>query len=212
MATLSEVHIEELLAPYLEARISVTDAERAATQADLRVVYVKVSLYLDLLVRWNQRLNLTSIRDPELMVQRHFGESLFAARELRCRVQDGASVLDFGSGAGFPGLPMQILLPTLHVTLAESQAKKAAFLREVLRALELGAEVRAERVEKLPAVDVFEAVVMRAVDAPGVALATARSRVRPGGWFMQIVSRDAGASGGIKIPGSNSGYLLIGQS
>src|ERR1039457_4759140 len=78
--------------------------------------------YLDLILKWNARFNLTAIRTPEDIVRRHFGESLFAAAHLGpC-----ATLLDYGSGAGFPGLPTQLLRPDVQVTLAESRAKKAA--------------------------------------------------------------------------------------
>ena len=87
----------------------------------------QLSDYLDLLLKWNTRTNLTAIRDPEEIVRRHFGESLFTATRLpACH-----SLLDLGSGAGFPGIPIQLALPEICVTLAESQNKKASFLREV---------------------------------------------------------------------------------
>ncbi len=94
-----------------------------------------LSLYLDLLLRWNARLNLTAVRDPESIVTRHIGESLFAAAQLECETQNPERVFDLGSGAGFPGLPIKIYSPVLRITLIESQHKKATFLREVIRAL-----------------------------------------------------------------------------
>src|SRR3984957_5212512 len=104
MPTLTESAIEDLLQPYLTPPSSLLP---------------KLSLYLDLLLKWNARTNLTAIRDPEEIVRRHFGESLFAAQHLGpCD-----PLLDFGSGAGFPGLPIAILRPDIQVTLAESQNK-----------------------------------------------------------------------------------------
>ncbi len=85
-----------------------------------RTLIPKLSLYLDLLLKWNARTNLTAIRDPEEIVRRHFGESLFTAAHLPA----AQTLLDFGSGAGFPGLPIALFLPQLRVTLAESQNKK----------------------------------------------------------------------------------------
>jgi 16S rRNA (guanine527-N7)-methyltransferase len=94
--------------------------------------------YLDLLLRWNARLNLTAVRDPEQIVTRHFGESLFAARHLYPRLATpGSQLIDLGSGAGFPGLPVKLWAPALHTTLLESNQRKATFLREVVRALHL---------------------------------------------------------------------------
>ena len=101
----------------------------------------QLQTYLDLLLRWNARTNLTAVRDPEQIVTRHFGESLFAAR-LLCDAgalnSTGAvppTLADVGSGAGFPGLPIKLLAPRVQLTLIESQNKKATFLREVVRAL-----------------------------------------------------------------------------
>ncbi|HLI64000.1 MAG TPA: 16S rRNA (guanine(527)-N(7))-methyltransferase RsmG [Terriglobales bacterium] len=94
-------------------------------------------LYLDLLLRWNARVNLTAIRDPEQIVTRHFGESLFAAKVLGLHDRSAITVADVGSGAGFPGIPMKLWVPQIELTLLESQNKKAVFLREVLRRLEL---------------------------------------------------------------------------
>src|SRR5260370_9522 len=114
----------------------------------------KLSPDPDLLLKWNARTNLTAIRDPEEIVRRHFGESLFAARHLNPTTPDPSpmTLLDFGSGAGFPGLPIALLRPDLQVTLAESQNKKAAFLREAVRTLILpNVEVWDARVEALPA-------------------------------------------------------------
>src|SRR5450432_2851718 len=112
----------------------------------------KLQAYLDLLLRWNARINLTAVRDPEQIVTRHFGESLFAARILR---DDGAfpsgspiSLADVGSGAGFPGIPIKLFAPEIHLTLIESQNKKSTFLKEAIRTLQLeNAEVYPGRAE-----------------------------------------------------------------
>ena len=94
--------------------------------------------YLDLLCKWNARVNLTAVRNPEQIVTRHFGESLFAARVLLHEdVRRSLTVADVGSGAGFPGIPLKLWAPQVQLTLIESQNKKATFLREVIRALTL---------------------------------------------------------------------------
>jgi 16S rRNA (guanine527-N7)-methyltransferase len=95
--------------------------------------------YLDLLLRWNARVNLTAVRDPEKIVTRHFGESLFAARILLPGREGAAAstLADVGSGAGFPGIPMKLFAPQLELTLIEAHSKKAVFLREVVRSLGL---------------------------------------------------------------------------
>jgi 16S rRNA (guanine527-N7)-methyltransferase len=115
----------------------------------------QLASYLDLLLRWNARINLTAVRDPEQIVTRHFGESLFAARHLypSCSLATGDwRLLDIGSGPGFPGLPIKIWAPALRTTLLESNQRKATFLREVVRALELtGVQVVCDRAENFAA-------------------------------------------------------------
>src|SRR5690242_2911516 len=116
--------------------------------------------YLDLLLRWNARVNLTALRDPEHIVSRHFGESLFLgtrlfparneSRDATGGGPDWRDMLDFGSGAGFPGLPIKIAAPMIALTLVESRSKKAVFLREVVRSLSLhGVQVVEDRAERL---------------------------------------------------------------
>src|SRR5579859_3673600 len=95
-----------------------------------------ISIYVDLLLKWNARVNLTAIREPDEIVQRHFGESLFAAKYLLERERPQTAI-DLGSGAGFPGVPFAMLAPAVQVTLIESQQKKSTFLRELVRVLEL---------------------------------------------------------------------------
>ena len=93
-----------------------------------------ISTYIDLLLKWNARINLTAIRDPNEIVQRHFGESFFAAKYLLAQKRPQTAI-DLGSGAGFPGVPFALLAPDVRVTLIESQQKKATFLKELIRVL-----------------------------------------------------------------------------
>jgi 16S rRNA (guanine527-N7)-methyltransferase len=157
--------IEQLLRPYLHDDTAIPAA-----------MYDQLSRYLELLLKWNARTNLTAVRGPEEMVRRHFGESLFTGRHLDSFEPKCETLLDFGSGAGFPGLPIQLLLPELQVTLAESQNKKATFLREVVRTLNLKSEVWGGRVEAMPLGRQFDVVAMRAVDDMESALEAAASR------------------------------------
>ena len=135
----------------------------------------QLSLYLDHLLKWNAKINLTAVRDPEEICTRHFGESLFAACQLFPEpMAVKSSAIDIGSGAGFPGIPLKIWAPRLNVTLVESNHKKVAFLRETARLLNLdGVEVlpiRAEEVKTkadlvtLRAVEHFDNVLPRAMD------------------------------------------------
>jgi 16S rRNA (guanine527-N7)-methyltransferase len=157
--------IRTLLEPYSIDNKVVVDLEQLSSQ---------LAVYLELILKWNARTNLTAVREPEEIVRRHFGESLFAGLHLgQC-----AALLDFGSGAGLPGIPIQLLRPEVHVTLAESQGKKAAFLREAIRALGLGTEVWAGRVEAMPPERRFDGVAMRAVDRMEQATQAAALRAR----------------------------------
>ena len=158
MPTLTEETIAKLLAPYLTPPSTLLH---------------QLSLYLDLLLKWNAHTNLTAIRDPHEIVRRHFGESLFAAQHLR----QPATLLDLGSGAGFPGLPIALLYPHIAVTLAESQNKKSTFLRETVRTLNLpNVQIWPARAETLPPNRLFHTITLRAVDNMQAALTAAAPR------------------------------------
>jgi 16S rRNA (guanine527-N7)-methyltransferase len=129
---LSETRIAELLKPFLAGGAQTPNL---LTPAQLK----HISMYIDILLYWNERINLTAVREPEEIVTRHFGESIFAARLLFPVTGDSLGktlhVIDVGSGAGFPGLPISIWASQIHLTLIESNQKKATFLRETVRKL-----------------------------------------------------------------------------
>jgi 16S rRNA (guanine527-N7)-methyltransferase len=139
--------------------------------------------YLSLILRWNARVNLTAIRDEEGILSRHFVESIACARSLPPSI---ATLLDFGSGAGFPGIPIALCRPEIAVTLAESQNKKAAFLHEAVRVLGISATIHTERAELLTSQ--FDCVAMRAVDRMAHAVADASRLVSPGGWLALMTT------------------------
>jgi 16S rRNA (guanine527-N7)-methyltransferase len=112
-------------------------AELSATQVG------QLYEHYELLLRWNQRMNLTTVKPGPEMVIRHYCESLFFAANLP---DDKISVLDVGSGAGFPGIPMAILKPGWRIMLVESVQKKAVFLRESTRSL-ANVSVLGQRIE-----------------------------------------------------------------
>lgn len=85
--------------------------------------------------RWNQKINLTAIKDTKEIAVKHFLDSLLYSQALEQR--KNASLLDVGSGAGFPGLPLKILAPELHVTLLDPNEKKTSFLRHIIGTLDL---------------------------------------------------------------------------
>ena len=107
----------------------------------------QIQRYIEILLAWNEKVNLTAIRDPIEILHRHFCESMYAAAAVP--VENGR-LADVGSGGGFPGLPLKIIRPDLQVFLIESNIKKATFLAEVIRELSLaGARVLVNRYEEL---------------------------------------------------------------
>jgi 16S rRNA (guanine527-N7)-methyltransferase len=233
--------IAELLQPFLAVPnpnpFEDCHSEQGEESAVLdRTQLEDISTYIDLLLRWNARINLTAIRNEEEIVTRHFGESLFAARHLFPRVARAPSpasvsktkphaprLIDIGSGAGFPGLPIKIWAPDIELTLIESNQKKATFLREVARQLTLmyinvfvG---RAEDYQNPPA----DVVTLRAVERFENALPIAASLVAPQGRLALLISQAQLAqvnglapgfewSPPLPIPMSASRILAIGHS
>jgi 16S rRNA (guanine527-N7)-methyltransferase len=197
---LTPEQIAKLLQPYLDAPV----APQVCTQ---------LANYLELILKWNAKVNLTAIRTPEEIVRRHFGESLFVGARLgTCK-----TLLDFGSGAGFPGIPIQLIRPDVAVTLAEAQNKKAAFLREVIRTLGLSTEVWAARVESMPDTRRFDVVALRAVDNMETAVREAGIRAServlilgtPQSSLSPILSEHFDVAEQVALPESKDGFLEI---
>ena len=238
--------IAELLHPFLNSPLT-------SLQLD------QISTYIDLLLRWNARVNLTAVRSPDEIVTRHFGESLFAARHLlpcgadtpvretsqptedvstgsvpQVRVRsvdanlgsstsnsaeetdpacprrtgaDSASghLVDIGSGPGFPGLPMKIWSPQTRVTLIESNHKKVAFLREVIRTLTLtDIDVFPARAETFPPATAT-LVTLRAVERFTQTLPTALTLLAPSGAALRgarssVIQRASAAETKCSVP------------
>ena len=196
-------HVSELLRPYV-----------ALDEKSLG----NVSKYIDLLLKWNARINLTAIRQPEEIVTRHFGESFFAAKLLSPTQDD--TVIDLGSGAGFPGLPLAMIYPKAKVVLIESNSKKAAFLNAVVSELGLSdVQVFNRRGEEHPGG--ADLVTMRAVEKFEKALLLAIQLAERGGRIglligngqietVQMCGKDVDWAAPTAIPGGNSRVLLTG--
>lgn len=141
----------------------------------------KFETYYAMLADWNERMNLTAISGPEDVVKKHFLDSFAAAPYLK----QGASIVDIGTGAGFPGVPLLILRPDLKVTLMDSQQKKLLFLEALLSELGLSAEcvhARAEDMGKNPRYrEQFDAALTRAVSALPVLAELTLPLVKVGG-------------------------------
>ncbi len=155
-------------------------AEVGQTELDSGTA-ARFEAYLHLLLRWNGRTNLTAIRDVEGILRRHFLESIACAQILPIGIR---TLLDFGSGAGFPGVPIALCRPEITVTLAESQGKKAAFLGEVARTLGIPVTVHGARAETLTRA--FDCVTLRAVDRMNEAVRAASGLVVDGGWLAPL--------------------------
>lgn len=201
---MEQAAIAELLRPY--ANLSAAQLQN-------------ISIYVDLLLKWNRKINLTAVRDPEEMVTRHFGESFFAASHLVTADWAGTAI-DLGSGAGFPGIPLAMHAPGARVTLIESHAKKAAFLNEVVSALQLrNVRVFGARAEAFSGV--ADLVTMRAVERFESSLPIALSLVKPGGRLALMIgtaqvpkakqlARALTWDFPVAVPGGNSRVLLSG--
>jgi 16S rRNA (guanine527-N7)-methyltransferase len=175
-------------------------------------------VYLSLFVRWSAKINLTSVRDEEGILSRHLIESIACARALPTGI---STLLDLGSGGGFPGIPIALCRPEIAVTLAESQGKKAAFLQEAVRVLGISAKVHGQRAELLATR--FDCVTLRAVDRMAKAVAVAGELVAPGGWLALMTTRGelaelqnaAGAgfswSSVVQLPGGDERLLALGE-
>lgn len=158
----------------------------------------KFAAYLDLLVRWNAKINLTAVRGAEQMVTRHFGESLFAAK-LICETKTPTTLFDLGSGAGFPGVPFAIYSPATQVTLIESQQKKATFLKETSRMLGLAnVTVHGSRGEEFT--QRADVVTMRAVEQFEQSARVAWNLVSEQGRLALLIGGDQQALARLAVP------------
>ncbi len=144
------------------------------------LVESRIQLYLDLLVKWNKKINLTAEKDPDIILKRHVFDSLQYSRALK----PGFRVMDIGSGAGFPGIPLKIIFPEMALVLVESQRKRCSFMETVVRELGLDqTEVINVRAEDIPAEreSQFDAVIFRAVSDLKQCLTLGGRFVAPGG-------------------------------
>jgi 16S rRNA (guanine527-N7)-methyltransferase len=231
---MNAARIAELLQPFLtlalnachselDRRLGEKPAVLSASQLD------RISMYIDILMRWNARINLTAIRDEEEIVTRHFGESLFAARCLFPEADSASQtaggpvrLADLGSGAGFPGIPIKLWAPDVQLTLIESNHKKATFLREVCRSLTLtDVDIKNVRGEKV--IETYDVVTLRAVENFGETLRIAAGLVAREGRIALLIGssqlntarstlRDVAWRPPLSVPLSQERVLLLGEN
>ncbi len=175
--------------------------------------------YISLLSRWNERISLTTVTDPSEILRFHFGESMFAASAVPILY---GRLADVGAGAGFPGIPLKLIIPSLQVMLIESNVKKAAFLSECIRDLDLsGVEVYRGRYEDFPAYDAhFDFVTARALGDYSPLVKWSRAAIAPAGklvlWLGERDSIEISRETAFKwrrpisVPGSNRRTILAG--
>jgi 16S rRNA (guanine527-N7)-methyltransferase len=138
----------------------------------------RIRAYVHLLLRWNERVSLTTVTNPEEMVRFHFGESIYAVAS--GVVKDGR-LADVGSGGGFPGIPLSLIRKNLEVTLIEPNLKKSVFLLEVKRELKLeNVNVARTRMEVFEGGS-FDLVTSRALGKFDELLTFAEARLKPSG-------------------------------
>jgi 16S rRNA (guanine527-N7)-methyltransferase len=207
MLSLTDTQINEALKPY-----GVLPA------SDLTA---GIRTYIELLLKWNKTVSLTTVTEVDRILAFHFGESLFALPMLPV---EKSRLADVGSGAGFPGIPLAMARPSLGVMLIEPNAKKFAFLNEVVRQLSL-ANVRAVRgrTGDLQFSDEdFEVVTGRAVGEFDDLLGWAKARITPGGklilWVgdqdMKQIATDKRFEwiSPVRIPHTDRRFVLSGTS
>ena len=173
----------------LDARLSERISAAGLTLDDR--LRVRLLTYYDILARWNAKMNLTSLRDPDESIDRLLLEPVAAARYLT----EGSPLMDLGSGGGSPAIPLALALRSPKLVMVESKGRKAAFLREAARAVGLPSVIEAERFEELAAArrytGVFPVVSIRAVRMDFKALSSAASFRAPGGRIALFVASGA---------------------
>jgi 16S rRNA (guanine527-N7)-methyltransferase len=152
-------------------------------------VQQKLLDYMALVQKWNKVYNLTAVRDTGRMLTHHLLDSLAVAPHVAAlgEAQTSLTILDVGSGAGLPGIPLALALPQAHVTLLDSNQKKAAFLNQAILELKLNnATVVCERVEKYQLKQLFSVVVSRAFSDLPDFVALSGGLVAPGGTLLAM--------------------------
>jgi len=175
----------------------------------------RLEAYLSLLFRWNARMNLTAVRDEKTAVDRLLLEGVVAAELLE---GSAPRVMDVGSGAGSPAIPMHLALAGSRLMLVEARQRKAAFLREAARVLGLErVTVAACRVEELPAQETVRADVVssRGVRVDALLASTVGRLAEPEACWLVFGGEAPPGGGGweversVELPGDDAGRLWL---
>ena len=163
-------------------RIALRDGLHASGLALAPGIQEKLIAYIELLAKWNRAYNLTAVRDPEQMIARHLLDSLAILPLVR-----GPRVLDIGSGAGLPGIPLALARPEISFVLLDSNAKKTRFITQAVAELGLeNVEAVQERAEKYLPVAKFDTLIARAFAGIADMLAVSAPLVAPGGRWLAM--------------------------
>lgn len=173
----------------------ITNFESVASQ---------ILVYLQEWKRWNSKINLTAEQDEISVVRKHFFDSLLYSQGLA----EGNRIIDIGSGAGFPGIPLKLVFPDLQLTLVESKRKRANFLNQIVRMLQLkSVHICHQRAEDLgeDMQELFDAALFRYVQSLEQCVELAEPILRPGGRIIMIKEPDY--TGSVADPGTHMALI-----
>ncbi|MBQ8623262.1 MAG: 16S rRNA (guanine(527)-N(7))-methyltransferase RsmG [Oscillospiraceae bacterium] len=174
------ISFEELARLFKDASLDLSEEQ-----------YVKLLKYADMLVEWNEKINLTAITDPEGIATKHFLDSVLPLTMFS--LPQNARVIDVGTGAGFPGIPMKIMRDDIDLTLMDSLNKRVSFLSEVCGAIGISADCTHERAEdsgKGEKRERFDIATARAVAKLSVLAEYCLPFVKVGGAFAALKGAD----------------------
>lgn len=165
----------------------------AILSCSLEDIWPKLDIYLHLLSQWSRKVNLVSRQELSVVATKHLRQALTMVPVVASIPR--RRVMDLGSGAGFPAIPLKIALPDSYFILVESRRKRAHFLKEVVRSAGLDRiEVVNDRIENLSPVGA-DLVTARAVASPDKLIGLVQRHLSPHGWILSTLGEDAAHSG-----------------
>jgi len=170
-------------------RMLRTGAEKMGIPLEAEAVE-RLAAHAELVCLWGEKANLTAIRDPIDVVSKHYLDCLAA----NPWIPPQGSMLDVGSGAGFPGIPLKVLNPSILLTLVDASRKKVNFLKHVVRTLALDkTDVVQSRVEDMPPGRRFDVITSRALGALGDFIRLTEPMLKTGGIWIAFKAKEAAA-------------------